>query len=153
TQRPSKKLDDKRAGPFKILEKVGAAAYRLELPAQWKIHPVFNEVLLSRYQEPIFPSQQTPPPPPPDIIEQQEEYEVEEIRDSRMHRRRLEYLMHWKGYPSEEDTWEPEKNVAHSPEAIADFHRRYPSAPRRINAVLNFRPYENLTIIHEDVNL
>ena len=28
---PSKKLDDKRYGPFKILEKVGKSAYKLKL--------------------------------------------------------------------------------------------------------------------------
>jgi len=38
-----KKLSDKHVGPFKVLEKIGASAYKLELPEQWKIHPTFNE--------------------------------------------------------------------------------------------------------------
>ncbi|OJT15194.1 Transposon Tf2-12 polyprotein [Trametes pubescens] len=47
SDRPNKKLEDKRYGPFQIQEKVGRGAYRLKLPKQWKaIHPVFNEVLL-----------------------------------------------------------------------------------------------------------
>ncbi|QRW00944.1 hypothetical protein RhiJN_28962 [Ceratobasidium sp. AG-Ba] len=33
TQRPSKKLDHQRLGPFKIAEQISPAAYRLELPA------------------------------------------------------------------------------------------------------------------------
>src|ERR1700730_6420854 len=36
--RPSKKLDNKRAGPFMIKEKVGPAGYWLKLPRAWRIH-------------------------------------------------------------------------------------------------------------------
>jgi hypothetical protein len=32
TQRPTKKLDDRRQGPFEILEKIGPSAYRIKLP-------------------------------------------------------------------------------------------------------------------------
>ncbi len=46
---PKKKLDDKRVGPFVIESKVGAAAYKLKLPVHWKIHPCFNEKLLTPY--------------------------------------------------------------------------------------------------------
>src|SRR6202030_1075954 len=62
--RPSKKLDNKRAGPFTIEEKVGPAGYRLKLPRAWRIHRVFNELLLTPYLPPSFPSQNPPPPPP-----------------------------------------------------------------------------------------
>jgi hypothetical protein len=34
TRRPSKKLDDKRLGPFKVLSKVGSSSYRIKLPDQ-----------------------------------------------------------------------------------------------------------------------
>ena len=64
TKRPMKKLDDKRLGPFTIVDKVGKAAYKLKIPDSWRIHPVFNEVLLSPYHSPQFESQQRPPPPP-----------------------------------------------------------------------------------------
>jgi hypothetical protein len=36
TDRPIKKLDDKRHGPFKIIGKEGKSVYRLELPKTWK---------------------------------------------------------------------------------------------------------------------
>ena len=53
-----KKLNNKCLGLFKILEKVGKLAYCFKLPNQWKIHDVFNEVLLSLYYPPQFKSQQ-----------------------------------------------------------------------------------------------
>ena len=45
TTHPSSKLDIKRLGPFKILEAVGDSklAFRLELPAQMRIHSVFHK--------------------------------------------------------------------------------------------------------------
>ena len=52
-----KKLDNKCLGLFKILEKVGKSAYCFKLPNQWKIHDVFNKVLLSFYHPPQFKSQ------------------------------------------------------------------------------------------------
>ena len=58
TDRPSKKLDEKRWGPFKVISKIGASSYKLDLPRTWKqVHNVFNEVLLMPYTEPEFPDQ------------------------------------------------------------------------------------------------
>ncbi len=76
---PKKKLDDKRVGPFTILDKAGAAACKLKLPPHWKIHPCFNEKLLTLYILPAFPNQEAPPPPPPDLIDDDEYYEIEEV--------------------------------------------------------------------------
>ncbi len=81
--RPKKKLNDKCAGPFLILEKAGASAYKLKVLPHWKIHPCFNEKLLTPYTLPAFPNQELPPPPPPDLIEDEEEYKIEEVLDSR----------------------------------------------------------------------
>ena len=51
-----KKLNNKCLGLFEILEKVGKLAYYFKLPSQWKIHDVFNKVLLSPYYPPQFES-------------------------------------------------------------------------------------------------
>ena len=68
-----------------------------------------------------------------------EEFEVEEILNSWMYRRKLQYLVKWKGYPNRVDwTWEPESNLEHSPEAIKDFQLSHPQAPRRLNANIQF---------------
>ena len=79
-----RKLDDKRYGPFTILEKVGRSAYRLKLPATWKVHNVFNEVLLTPYIELSFPTQQKPLPPPPEIINNVPKYIVEQIKKAKL---------------------------------------------------------------------
>ncbi len=80
---PKKKLNNKRIGPFTILDKARAAAYKLKLPPHWKIHPRFNEKLLTPYILPAFPNQELPPPLPPDLIDNEEYYEIEEVLDSR----------------------------------------------------------------------
>ena len=123
TMRPTKKFEDKWYGPFVVKEKIGAAAYKLELPATWKqVHPVFNGVLLKKYVEPVFESQKKQPPPPPILVDDVEEYEVEQILDSRLHRGKLQFLVKWTGY--DETTWEPATEIKrHAKETIQDFYQ------------------------------
>ena len=47
SNRPSKKLDQKRYRPFKILKTIRQGAFQLKLPEGWMIHNVFNEDLLT----------------------------------------------------------------------------------------------------------
>ena len=42
TTRQSKKLDNKKAGPFTILANIGKSSYKLELPPSMKIHSTFH---------------------------------------------------------------------------------------------------------------
>src|ERR1700712_5980674 len=81
--RPSKKLDDKWYGPFKVVKKVHASAYELEIPVTWRgIHNVVNESLLKPYHKPTgVLHQETYPRPPPEVINENLEYEVDEILD------------------------------------------------------------------------
>ncbi|KAK8949134.1 hypothetical protein KSP39_PZI005042 [Platanthera zijinensis] len=47
-----KKLANRRAGPFRILKKLGENAFLLELPADWGISPIFNVSDLTPYVSP-----------------------------------------------------------------------------------------------------
>ena len=94
TNRPSKKLDQKRYGPFTIKKEIGQGAYRLELPEGWAIHDVFNEDLLTHCKKAEFASQHKDLAPPPDIVNEEEEYEVEEIRGHYKKGRGTQFLIH-----------------------------------------------------------
>jgi hypothetical protein len=128
TQRPSKKLDWKRLGPYPILERIGTQAYRLQLPSSMKIHPVFHVSLLDRYVESDIPSRVVPPPPPV-IVKDQVEFEVEDILDSKFMRKRLFYLVKWKGYPVCDNSWEPASHLSNAKDLVDSFHVKYPDKP------------------------
>jgi len=127
SNRPSKKLDNKRYGPFRISKDIGLGAFQLELPEGWAIHNVFNEDLLTRCVEPKFKGQHMEPAPPPTIINEEEEYEVEEVRKHRKRGRGTQYLVHWKGYGDEHDQWIAETGLPHAKQAVEDYWTRYSS--------------------------
>ena len=126
----NKKLAAKRHGPFEITEVIGPLTYRLSLPPQWRIHPVFHATLLSPYHEndthgPNFAR------PPPDLIDNEEEYEVEAVLEHRAERGNWKYRIKWKGYPVSESTWEPMSNLLNAKETIETYKRLHqlPSKP------------------------
>jgi len=51
THYPTSKLALKRYSPFPIKKVLSDVSYELELPAQWKIHPVIHVNLLTPYKE------------------------------------------------------------------------------------------------------
>ena len=74
------------------------------------------------------------------------QYEVEEILDSKREKGGWEYLIKWKGYGPEHNTWEPRGNLLqHAKKAVEDFHRQHPSAPRPMPRQLRFVQLENYT--------
>jgi len=125
TQRPSQKLDNRRLGPFKIVEPVGSHAYRVELPSSMRLHNVFHVSRLSAAANNPYPGQVIPPPPPVNV-DGTDEYLVEAILDSKLVRRKLKYCVKWSGYDS--PTWEPAENLE-SVAALDLFHSRYPHKP------------------------
>ena len=145
SDRPSKKLDDKRYGPFKIIKIIGPNSYKLQLPPSMKVHPVFNTIKLRPYAQDTISGRKPPPRPAPVIKGDKPEWEVEYIKDSRIFRGKLQFLVKWKGYPQEESSWEPENGLEHAKKAVQEFHAKHPSAPRKISALtfsrLNFKPY------------
>ena len=110
-------------------------AYRLRLPHRMKqLHPVFNIVKLTPVLDDPIIGCTTEDHPPPIVIDGEVEWEVEEILDSCWYRRRFQYLIKWKGYGCEHNSWESASEVS-APELTAEFHRKHPGAPRHIQRV------------------
>ncbi|MBW0515750.1 hypothetical protein O181_055465 [Austropuccinia psidii MF-1] len=111
--------------------KISTHAYRLKLPSKWKsIHPVFPISLLEQVKTSTIPNRHQEPPPPI-IIEEEEEWEVSQILHSKLKRRKLWYLVEWKGFSQdpERSTWEPAKSLKNCPELVKYFHSSYPDKP------------------------
>ena len=126
TLRPSRKLDFKQLGPFRVLEAVGKLAYRLELPRNLRaLHAVFPVVLL----KPYTPGKQNLPNDTTAVeINGEEEYQVAEILDHTIKNGKTLYLVRWEGYSTEQNTWEPVENLTHARESIKEYHSNRPGS-------------------------
>jgi hypothetical protein len=130
TARPMEKLDYRKIGPYTVKRQINAVAYELDLPNDLRIHPVFHVSLLEKYHRNTIPNRVVPPPLPV-ILNNEPEYEVEQILDSRLRFGKLQYLIKWKGYSVNDNSWEPKDNVLGSSDLVAEFHRLYPDKPRK----------------------
>ncbi|XP_071920658.1 uncharacterized protein [Coffea arabica] len=109
-----KKLQPRYVGPYKILQRVGAVAYRLELPSSLsRIHNVFHVSMLKKYH------------PDPSHVLQPEDIEVDEslayeekpvqvldrkVKELRNKRIPLVKVL-WRNHGVEEATWEVEEEM------------------------------------------
>src|SRR6266481_5629894 len=128
-----KKLNYKWLGPYVIDKVISQNAYRLKLPSSFgQVHPVFSVTLLRPYAADPIPEweESHPPPPPPIVRDGVKEYEVEKILDSHLFHRKIEYLVHWKGYGVKEDEWWPVQDIWGSKRLVATFHQAHPEAPQ-----------------------
>ncbi len=96
------KLMPRYVGPFVIVARKGAVTYELQLPSSLKIHPVFHVSLLKPYHR---NGSYQPPPLPLSVDETGPLYEVEAVLRYRPRKKR--YLIQWKGFGKEHNTWEP----------------------------------------------
>ncbi|CAJ0932319.1 unnamed protein product, partial [Ranitomeya imitator] len=121
----SPKFKPRFIGPYRILEILNPVSFRLDLPASFAIHNVFHRSLLQKYEVPVVPSLE---PPAPVLVEGELEYVVEKILDSRVSRRKLQYLVKWKGYGQEDNSWVVASDD-HADDLVRAFHRAHPGRP------------------------
>lgn len=113
TDGPAAKFNPRWTGPFPVVERIGAVAYKLQLPSTMRVHPVFHVSLLKPYLASAAPRSQSPLPPLPTIGG--DVYQAERISQRRtvtLNGRSIkQYLVHWTGYPDSEATWEPPSHL------------------------------------------
>ena len=126
TKRPSKKLSDKFDGPFPITKIVSPHAYKLELPRDWTIHPVFHTNFFRPGSTDLLPGQLAPPPVP--IIDEngQDTWEVTRIFNSKIFKHRLQFLVNW---VKDRPDWQPFENVTGAPNVLNQYFNKYFTRP------------------------
>lgn len=103
-KRPSKKLAHKYVGPFRIIDKVGAQAYRLLLSSLYRIHNTFYMLLLEPYHLRASDST-TDFMQAPELIDDNELWEIEEIIDKVRNREGVWCKVKWTGWGEEYNQW------------------------------------------------
>jgi hypothetical protein len=92
-------------GPFQVT-KVGTNAVTLRFPPKSRAHPTVN---ISRVQLYFGPRPRLATAPPDD--DTRHEYAVDKVMGCRKRDGKEHYYIHWKGYPAEDDSWEPKENL------------------------------------------
>lgn len=123
TDRPSDKLDYPLAGPFRIIEMVGHS-YRLELPASYRVWPIFHADRLRRDPGNPLPGQVNKELDATEVNGELE-WEVEQVLSSRTLHGKLHYKVEWKGWDPD-DQWYPASNFKNAAITLRRFHEQYP---------------------------
>jgi len=121
--RGSEKLTERFIGPYKVKSIISANAVELRLPPTVHIHPVVNVSKLQRYKSQVEGQRTTKLAPV--IVEGEEEFEVEKILNKRKIRGKDKFLVRWKGYTAEADTWEDRGNLKNAGKLVEEFKREY----------------------------
>lgn len=120
TQRPAKKLDHKRLGPFTITKVINHGlsaprAYQLDLEGLLNVDLVFHTNLLTPCPSDPLPGQHHPPPPPPPVRDERVVQQIL-ILDSK----RAPWRGKFVGFENPE--WRPSRDlIPGAEEALADF--------------------------------
>jgi len=96
-----------------------------------QLHPVFNAIKLSTAPEDPILRRKLQALPPLIIINGEEEWEVEEILNSRWYQRRFQFLVKWKGFSREHNSWEVASDVK-APDLVTEYYWKHPATPRHI---------------------
>ena len=93
------------------------------MPSSIRIHPIVNVSQVHLYKPQVEGQKKILPKPV--IIEEEEEFEVEKILNKRIVQGKEKFLVQWKGYTAEEDTWESRENLENAKEMVEEFEKEY----------------------------
>ncbi len=119
----SRKLVQRKIGPFEVMEVLSPTTYRLRLPDTYPMHPVVNIQHLTKYHRSPDKSRSILENPR-DKLKESEEYEVEKIVAERRRGNKLFYLVRWKGYNAENDSWQTARDLRNAHEIIREWRRQ-----------------------------
>jgi len=113
------KLLPKYYGPYKVLQNIGTMAYKLELPASSRVHPIFHVSCLKKVIGENLPVQTILPELDEEGKIILEPEAVTETRTRQLRNRSIsEYLIKWKNLPTEDSTWEDENFIKNHPKLL-----------------------------------
>ena len=110
-------------GSYRIKRIVLSNTVELKLPSSIRIHPIVNVSRVHLYKPQVEGQKKILPKPV--IIEEEEEFEVEKILNKRIVQGKEKFLVQWKGYTAEEDTWESRENLENAKEMVEEFEKEY----------------------------
>ena len=128
-ERPVRKLIERYVGPYEIEEVVSSNAVKLQLPTSMRIHLVVNVSWIVWYREQVRGQKKEKGK----LIEVEgvEEWEVEKILNKKKIREVEKYLVQWKEFTAEEDTWERKENLKNAGKVLEEFKGRMSAEVRR----------------------
>lgn len=135
--RANHKLAFKFFGPYRILERVGDVAYRLDLPPSSKVRPVFHVSLLHKVLKPNCPVAPQFPLPDPHLLAPEKILQHRVVQ--RASKSLVQVLVQWSDGVADLATWED----------LDSIKQRFPHAPAWGQAVsrqggLSAMPLEEL---------
>ncbi|XP_042467225.1 uncharacterized protein LOC122050384 [Zingiber officinale] len=108
------KLAPRYIGPFEILERIGAVAYRLALPPSLSgVHDVFHVSMLRRYvPDPTHVLADIPVPVQPDITYEEVPVQILDRKERQLRNKTIRLVkVGWQHHSDEEATWELEDTI------------------------------------------
>ena len=122
-ERRSEKLMEWFVRPYRVKSIISADTVELQLLSTVHVHPVVNVSKLQMYKSQI--EGQRAMKPAPVIVEGEEEFKVEKILNKRKIRGKDKFLVRWKGYTVEANTWEDRGNLKNAGKLVEEFEREY----------------------------